>query len=213
MSWPGFAAACRSCATFASAAPVASPAPAPLLAPLIGPLAWQAEVRSVVAEDAAALTPENQARVRGIPFLVDPNPFEINAYAACDEHGSPSIVGTEGLLEAIDAIAQTRATDELYGTHTYAQYMATVIPNLVQFDKALGSGYPDAERIAASPTAVSRYASARAPHRSGRPWLRISRRTRLPASNMSTATRTGARSSSTARWEHWRSAATQRASC
>ena len=108
----------------------------PLLSPLIGSLAWQAEVRSVVAEDVAALTPDNQARVRGIPFLFDPNPFEINAYANCDDHGSPGIVGTEGLLEAIDAIAQTRATDELYGTNTYARYVTSVVPNLVQSDKA-----------------------------------------------------------------------------
>jgi hypothetical protein len=128
--------AAASATSVAPVASVPSPAPAPLLQPLIGPVALLAEVRSVVAEDVAALTPENQARVRGIPFLIDPNPFEINAYAGCDEHGSPSIVGTEGLLEAIDAIAQTRATDELYGTHTYAQYMASVIPNLVQFDKA-----------------------------------------------------------------------------
>jgi hypothetical protein len=93
-------------------------------------------VRSVILEDVAALGPDDQARVRGIPLVFDPNPFEINAYAQCDEHGSPGIVGTEGLLEAIDAIAQTRATDELYGTHTYAQYLAAVVPNLVQSDKA-----------------------------------------------------------------------------
>ena len=99
-------------------------------------MAWQAEVRSIIAEDTAALAPENQARVRGIPLVFDPNPFEINAYAACDEHGSPGIVGTEGLLEAIDAIAQTRATDELYGTRTYEQYTAAVMPNLAQSEKA-----------------------------------------------------------------------------
>jgi hypothetical protein len=74
--------------------------------------------------------------VRGIPFVVDPDPFEINAYAKCDDQGAPSIVATEGLLEAVDAIAQTRATDELYGTHTYDQYTQAVIPNLVHLDKA-----------------------------------------------------------------------------
>ncbi len=116
--------------------PVSQPAPRPLLPPLVGTIAWQAEVRSVIAEDTAALTADNQARVRGIPLVFDPNPFEINAYASCDDKGSPGIVGTEGLLEAIDAIAQTRATDELFGTRTYEQYTAAVMPNLAQSDKA-----------------------------------------------------------------------------
>jgi hypothetical protein len=89
-----------------------------------------------MAEDVAALTADNQGRVRGIPLVFDPNPFEVNAYAMCDKTGSPGIVGTEGLLEAIDAIAQTRATDELYGTRTYEQYTSAVIPNLAQSDKA-----------------------------------------------------------------------------
>jgi hypothetical protein len=124
----------------AQAAPPVPVAPAvasrPVLPPLIGPFAWQAEIRSVLAEDAASLAPENQARVRGIPIVFDPNPFEVNAYAACDQRGSPSIVATEGLLEAIDAIAQTKATDELYGTRTYDQYLAAVVPNFVQLEKA-----------------------------------------------------------------------------
>jgi hypothetical protein len=94
-------------------------------------------VRAIMLEDTAALSPDNQARVRGIPLVFDPNPTEINAYAMCDEQGHPGIVGTEGLLEAIDAIAQTKATDELYGTRTYEQYTATVIPALAQSDKAI----------------------------------------------------------------------------
>ena len=108
----------------------------PLLAPLVGSAAWQAETRGVIAEDVAALTPDNQARVRGIPLVFDPNPYEINAYAACDPQGNPGIVGTEGLLEAIDAIAQTRATDELFGTRTYDQYIAAVVPGLVSSAQA-----------------------------------------------------------------------------
>ena len=99
-------------------------------------MAWQAETRSVIAEDVAALTPDNQARVRGVPLVFDPNPFEINAFAACDAQGNPGIVGTEGLLEAIDAVAQTKATDELYGTHTYDQYLAAVVPSLAGSSQA-----------------------------------------------------------------------------
>jgi hypothetical protein len=125
-------------------APTASPAPAPqpapsarpLLAPLMGAAAWQAEVRNVLAEQIANLSPANQARVRGIPLVFEPSPYEINAYAGCNESGSPFLAGTEGLLEAVDAIAQTRATDDLYGTKTYEQYASTVIPRLAQSDKA-----------------------------------------------------------------------------
>ncbi len=108
----------------------------PLLAPLVGSLAWQAETRAVIAEDVAALTPDNQARVQGIPLVFDSNPYEINAYAACDAQGHAGVVGTEGLLEAIDAIAQTKATDELYGTRTYDQYIATVVPALASSNSA-----------------------------------------------------------------------------
>jgi hypothetical protein len=121
--------------TTAPTPPAAAPS-RPLLAPLVGSLALQAETRAVIAEDVAALTPDNQARVQGIPLVFDPNPYEINAYAACDPQGHPGIVGTEGLLEAIDAIAQTKATDELYGTQTYGQYLAAVIPALASSDHA-----------------------------------------------------------------------------
>jgi hypothetical protein len=102
----------------------------------LGTVAWQGEIRGVIAEDTAALTPDNRARVQGIPLVVDPNPFEINAYAMCDDKGQPAIVGTEGLLEAIDAIAQTKASDELYGTRSFEAYIQAVIPNLARSDKA-----------------------------------------------------------------------------
>jgi hypothetical protein len=122
-------------------APAPSPQPpqaiaGPLLPPLVGPVAWQQEVRSVLAELIAHLSADNQAKVRGIPLQFDPNPFEINAFAGCDERGKPFLATTEGLLEAIDAVAQTRAADDLFGTRTYEQYTATVIPRLVQSDKA-----------------------------------------------------------------------------
>jgi hypothetical protein len=119
--------------------PRPQPAPGPqrpLLFPLIGPIAWQNEVRSVLAELIASLSATNAGRVRGIPLVFDPNPNEVNAFAGCDEKGAPYLAGTEGLLEAVDAIAQTKATDELYGTTTYEQYASTVIPQLVKSDKA-----------------------------------------------------------------------------
>jgi hypothetical protein len=72
--------------------------------------------------------------VATIPLVFDPNPNEVNAFAGCDDNGSPFVAGTEGLLEAIDGIAQTKATDELFGTQTYEAYVSVVAPRLVSKD-------------------------------------------------------------------------------
>ncbi|HEY6461187.1 MAG TPA: hypothetical protein VIY73_13575, partial [Polyangiaceae bacterium] len=118
-----------------------APAPGsrPLLGPLVGTLMWQAEVRAVVNELENNLTEEQRRLVAGIPLVFDPNPNDINAFAGCDDGGKPFVAGTEGLLEAIDAIAQTRATDELFRTQTYDTYARTVIPQLVSSQTALAA--------------------------------------------------------------------------
>jgi hypothetical protein len=110
------------------------PTPRPLLGALVGPAAWQAEARAVARELVGHLSPQNAARVATIPLVFDPNPNEVNAFAGCDDSGSPFVAGTEGLLEAIDAIAETKATDELFGTQTYEAYVAVVAPRLVTKD-------------------------------------------------------------------------------
>jgi hypothetical protein len=107
----------------------------PLLAPLIGIAAWQNELRGILNELLAALSSSNQALVRGIPLVFDPTP-EINAFAGCDEQGAPFLAATSGILEAVDAIAQTKATDELFGTQTYETYSNTVLPQLVRSETA-----------------------------------------------------------------------------
>jgi len=106
-----------------------------LLPPLVGPAAWQAEVRSVLAELVRALGPANRGRVDSIPLVFDPTP-EVNAFAGCDDQGAPFLAATAGILEAVDAIAQTKATDELFGTRTYDAYTAAVLPALVSQDSA-----------------------------------------------------------------------------
>jgi len=112
--------------------PTPAPQPSrPLLGPLVGPVAWQAEARSVMQELVANLSPDKQRLVATIPLVIDPNPGEVNAFAGCDDGGAPFVAGTEGLLEAVDAIAQTKATDELYGTRTYDAYANLVAPRLV----------------------------------------------------------------------------------
>ena len=116
-------------------APQQPAAQRPLLAPLVGINAWQAELRGILNELLAALSPSNQALVRGIPLVFDPT-SEINAFAGCDEQGAPFLAATSGILEAVDAIAQTKSTDELFGTQTYDAYSAQVLPQVVRSDKA-----------------------------------------------------------------------------
>ncbi len=112
--------------------PTPPPGPRPILAPLAGAAAWQQEVRNVLAELVTNLSAANQAKVRGIPLVFDPDPNEVNAFAGCDDQGAPFLAGTEGLLEAVDAMSQTRATDELFKTQTYEAYLAYVAPRMVQ---------------------------------------------------------------------------------
>jgi hypothetical protein len=123
------------------------PAPGPqrpILPPLIGPVAWQAEAQAVVSELKAALPQgaplfpglpvlpgPNRDVVANVPLVFDPNPNEVNAFAGCDDGGAPFIAGTVGLLFAVDGIAQTKATDELFGTQTYDAYTNAVTPQLV----------------------------------------------------------------------------------
>jgi hypothetical protein len=107
-----------------------------VLGVLIGPVMWQAEVRAVVNELEGNLTAEQLKLVTGIPLVFDPNPNDINAFAGCDDSGAPFVAGTEGLLEAIDAMSETRATDELFGTRTYDAYAQAVMPKLASQQNA-----------------------------------------------------------------------------
>lgn len=103
----------------------------PLLAPLVGAAAQQQEVRGILGELVNALSQQNQSLVRGIPMSFDPT-VEVNAYAGCDDQGQPFLAGTTGILEAVDAISQTKATDELFGTQTYNAYTNAVLPSMVK---------------------------------------------------------------------------------
>jgi hypothetical protein len=102
----------------------------PLLAPLVGAPAMQAEVKSILDELIRNLRPEYAPKVQGIPLQFEAT-AEVNAYAGCDEQGRSYMAGTTGLLDAVDAMAQTTATDELFGTRTYEAYMAAVVPKML----------------------------------------------------------------------------------
>ncbi|MBX3230083.1 MAG: hypothetical protein KIT84_25385 [Labilithrix sp.] len=107
----------------------------PLLAPLIGQAAQEQEVRMILSELINALPAQSRPLVANIPLNVDPTP-EVNAFAGCDDKGNPYMAATAGILEAVDAISQTKATDELFGTQTYEAYCAQVLPQLVQSQQA-----------------------------------------------------------------------------
>jgi hypothetical protein len=107
----------------------------PLLAPLIGVAAQQQEVRNVLGELVNSLNANNKALVSGIPLMFDPT-IEVNAFAGCDESGAPFLAATTGILEAVDAISQTKATDELFCTQTYEAYTNAVLPNMVKSNTA-----------------------------------------------------------------------------
>jgi hypothetical protein len=97
----------------------------------MGAQAWQSEVRAVVQELVANLSPQDSTLVATIPLAFDPHSNEVNAFAACDDGGAPFVAATEGLLEAIDGISQTKASDELFATTTYELYISAVGPSLV----------------------------------------------------------------------------------
>lgn len=105
---------------------------AQLLPPLVGEAAMRAEVKSILDELIAALPANQQQMVHGIPLVFDPDPNEVNAFAGCDERGASFMAGTVGLLYAVDAIAQTKATDERFGTQTYQAYTNRVLPALAK---------------------------------------------------------------------------------
>lgn len=100
-----------------------------IVAPLTTSM-MHSEVRSVLDELIAHLMSTQASRVRGIPLKLDPTPNDINAYAGCDAQGKPFLAGTEGLLQAIFAIAETKACDEIDGARSYDTYMAAVTPLL-----------------------------------------------------------------------------------
>ncbi|APR77761.1 Hypothetical protein A7982_03108 [Minicystis rosea] len=91
-------------------------------------MTWlRAAAGGVLSELTAALPPEAQAKVQGVPFITDPTVGEVNAYAACNREHMPLMAMTDGILQIEAYIAQMRATDEVFGTQkldAYLQYLA-----------------------------------------------------------------------------------------
>jgi hypothetical protein len=72
----------------------------------------------LLAELVAALSPENQQRVQGIPLVFDDSPGEVNAFAACS-NGRALMAITDEMLRISAYLAQAQATDERFGSQRF----------------------------------------------------------------------------------------------
>ena len=105
------------------------PAAPDLLPAVLGHEAQQEETRAVLKELVKNLPPEQRTRVQKIPLVFEKS-SEVNAFAGCDDKG-PFIAGTTGLLDIANGIAQTLATDEMKGTHTYDAYLKVAVDKVL----------------------------------------------------------------------------------
>ncbi len=77
---------------------------------------------AILGELVAALPADKRAKVDGIPLVSDPTPGEVNAFAGCDDQGTPFMATTDGLLEVLAFESRFRATDEVFGSHRVDAY-------------------------------------------------------------------------------------------
>jgi len=81
--------------------------------------------QAILGELVAALVPVQQSRVQGIPLIVDDEPGEVNAFAACSG-GKAAMAITDGLLDISAHLAQAKANDEVFGTQKLDPYIALI---------------------------------------------------------------------------------------
>jgi hypothetical protein len=123
------------------------PAPAPVatapgqVAPLPAPtlvanainqvdiVALRNRAQTLLVELVSALAPQHQARVQGIPLVVDNTPGEVNAFAACTREGRAAMAISDGLLEISAGLARAKATDEIAGTRKVDEYIRFIAQN------------------------------------------------------------------------------------
>jgi hypothetical protein len=79
----------------------------------------------ILAELVAALPAPQQARVTGIPLVVDATPGEVNAFASCSGARSAMAI-SDGLLQIMSQLARFRAADELSGTNKVGEYIGLI---------------------------------------------------------------------------------------
>jgi Zn-dependent protease with chaperone function len=83
----------------------------------------RADAQTMLNELVAALPATYQARVQGIPLVVDSTPGEVNAFAACTKDGRSAMAITDGLLDIAAHLARARAIDELAGSRKVDEYV------------------------------------------------------------------------------------------
>ena len=81
--------------------------------------------QTVLGELVAALAPAQQSRVQGIPLIVDDEPGEVNAFAACSG-GKAAMAISDGLLDISAHLAQAKANDEIFGTQKLDPYIGLI---------------------------------------------------------------------------------------
>jgi hypothetical protein len=105
------------------AAPVAGSPNDPVTTHDIAFLRRRAE--QILGELVAALPAAQQARVSGIPLVVDATPGEVNAFASCSGSRSAMAI-TDGLLQIQSQLARFKAYDELAGTNKVGEYIGVI---------------------------------------------------------------------------------------
>ncbi|MBI2393546.1 MAG: M48 family metalloprotease [Deltaproteobacteria bacterium] len=81
------------------------------------------EAKKIYQKEIDSLSASRKATVEKIPLLFEDNKEEINAFAGCDDTGKTFVVVTAGMYQMLDLMAQTRATDETFGTGYYDEYI------------------------------------------------------------------------------------------
>ena len=81
--------------------------------------------QQILNDLVAALPPPQQARVNGIPLVVDSTPGEVNAFAACSG-SNPAMAITDGLLQIQSQLARFRAYDELARSNKVGEYIGLI---------------------------------------------------------------------------------------
>jgi hypothetical protein len=84
--------------------------------------------QGVIQELIAALPPATAQLMRNIPLVVDDEVGSVNAFAACID-GRALMAITDGLLEILGQMARSRATDEVFRTQKFDQYLQLIARN------------------------------------------------------------------------------------
>lgn len=81
--------------------------------------------QAVLGELVGALPSNHQSMVNGIPLVIEDTVGEVNAFAACVQ-GQALMAITDGLMEIQAQMARSKATDEIFGTRKFDQYVSFI---------------------------------------------------------------------------------------